>query len=55
MVFGIVVVVFGVIKIMGVIESLLVVLGGFIGSVLVGIFFGVFLVYGFVGLFVVYL
>lgn len=53
LVFGIVVVVFGVIKIMVFIDKLLEVLGGMIGGVLVGIFFGVFLVYGVVGLFVV--
>lgn len=47
-VFGIVVVVLGIIKIMGVIIEFLVVFGKMIGGVLVGMFFGVFLVYGFV-------
>lgn len=48
LVIGIVVVVLGVIKIMGLIDKFLVVLGEMIGGVFVGIFFGVFLVYCFV-------
>lgn len=48
LVIGIVVVVLGVIKIMGLIDKLFVVLGEMIGGVFVGIFFGVFLVYCFV-------
>lgn len=50
LVFGIVVVVMGVVYIMGLVGLLLVELGKLIVFVLVGMFFGILLVYGFIGL-----